>query len=95
MELYRRLIDFRKTALSPKDRFHPRRHNAGVLLFERSGPHGRFLLALNLNGERRVLEVAGAQSVQVATDTVRTGERLNGRVDLKPDEGLIVALERT
>ena len=95
MELYRRLIDFRKTALLPKDRFQPRRHRGGVLLLERSGVHGRYLLALNLSGKRRVLEEAGAQSILVATDTVRTGERLNGRIDLKPDEGLIIALERT
>jgi alpha-glucosidase len=93
LNLYRRLIDFRKTALSPEDRFRPRRHQRGVLLFERTGVHGRYVSALNLSGERRVLNLADAGRVRVGTDHTREGERLDGHVELNPDEGMILGLD--
>ncbi|HKT84883.1 MAG TPA: alpha-amylase family glycosyl hydrolase [Novosphingobium sp.] len=92
MSLYRRLIAFRRSALRSSDRFRARRHEAGVLLFQREGDGGRYLSALNLSGERRLVDIADAASVRVATDRSREGDRLYGRIELRADEGLVMEL---
>jgi alpha-glucosidase len=92
LALWRRLIRFRKAALTAEDRFAPRRHREGVLLFERSGPGGRHLIALNLSGARRVIDVGDRGQVRVATDAAREGGDVDGALELAADQGVVVAL---
>ena len=58
--------------------------------------HERLLVALNLGSSPQALSrVAGAEDGTVALSTCcdRQGERIGARVDLRPDEGLVVRLK--
>jgi alpha-glucosidase len=53
-----------------------------------------FLVALNLGAEPRSLSFAGAGNVALSTHLDRWLEPVTGEVSLRPDEGVIVRLDR-
>ena len=64
-----------------------------VIAYERAEGKERLLVALNLGREPREIAVERA-TVLLSTRLDREGERLQGRVRLRGDEGLLVELSR-
>lgn len=93
LHLFRRLIRFRHSALCPRDSFRPWRNQAGVMLFERHGRAGRHLVAANLSGGRRLLDLKLRGTVAISTRPDREATRLDGPLELKRDEALVLHIE--
>jgi alpha-glucosidase len=96
LNLYRALIALRKA--SPALRLGTyEEHAAGdaqVLVFARSLGEERKLVALNLSDEPRGLDLGERGEIIVASGLDRQGERVDGRLALRPAEGVVVAVER-
>jgi alpha-glucosidase len=67
----------------------------GTVVYERAAADGRrFLVALGLDGKAHRSVVSGVRGVIVVdTGMRRAGERVDGALDLAPDEGVVVALD--
>jgi alpha-glucosidase len=96
LSLYRRLIDLRKAhpALSI-GRYHPLAAEGDLLVYLREHGSERFLIALNLGAEPASVHVGGDANGRVAasTGTDRDGEQTAATIDLRPADGLLIALE--
>ena len=69
-----------------------------LLAYLRAGNHRRFLVVLNLGDAPGVLTPAGMAirgRVALTTHLDREGEAVDGAIDLRADEGLIVELADT
>ncbi|MXQ10657.1 alpha-amylase family glycosyl hydrolase [Microvirga makkahensis] len=94
--LYRRLIELRRRHLALSvGRYMPVAAEGNVLAYERRHGTERFLVALNLGHEPHTLSLQDgtAGRVLLSTSPDRGDEPVGARIDLRPDEGLIVALE--
>jgi alpha-glucosidase len=96
--LVRRLIDLRRAepALS-LGKYYPVNAHGPVVAFVRERSGRRFLVALNLSGERARLDPEDEEwrgEVVLSTRPKRSQTRIDGEVRLAADEGVIVALER-
>ena len=98
LRLYRALLALRRAEPALSVGAHaPVRAEDDVMTYERHAPDGRRLLvALNLGGEAREVDgVRGGGRVLLSTRLDRGGdggERVDGPLRLRPDEGVIVGL---
>ena len=95
LSLYKRLIELRRRhrALSV-GRYSQVRCDGHVMAFERFDDGERMLVALNFGNVPESLALGARRgSVLLSTHLDRVGDRLSGECKLRPDEGLIVALE--
>ncbi|MEK7248300.1 MAG: DUF3459 domain-containing protein, partial [Chloroflexota bacterium] len=94
LSLYRALIDLRRSepALSVGSYTGVPADN-NVLAFIREHEDARLLVALNLGGEPASLALGTlAGSVVLTTRNDRTGERVDGTLELRSNEGVITRL---
>lgn len=97
LSLHRRLIELRRSepALSVGD-YAPIAVSGNVMAFLRSHAGRRFLVALNLGHGPAILEPATVPvngTIVVGTHVDREGMRVNERLELDGDEGLVVRLD--
>lgn len=92
LSLFRRLIAMRRElpALTAGEHRLLHRDDA-CIVYERVAGEQRVVVALNLSGEPRALELGGIRgSVILSTMLDREGERVAGRIELRGDEGLMI-----
>jgi alpha-glucosidase len=65
----------------------------GIVAFRRVTDAGTALVALNVTADARALPGPWAGSVLAATHRDREGARVDGEIELRPDEGLVVELD--
>ena len=95
LSLHRRLLELRRDdgALADGD-YRPAAGGHSVLAFERRRRSERRLVALNLSGEPHRFRIDGAATGRVLLSTwLDRTEPVAGEIALRPDEGVIVALE--
>jgi len=94
LTLYRRLIALRRAHSALSLGSYARvACTEQLLAYERRGPDGTLMVALNLGHTPQTLERAGlAGEVLLSTHLDREGERIDGRIALRTDEGAIVRL---
>jgi alpha-glucosidase len=93
LSLHRRLLELRRTepALSVGS-YTPVDADGDVLAYLREADGTRFLVALNLGSTPASLPFAGAGEVALSTHADRDGDSIDGIVDLRGDEGVVVRL---
>lgn len=96
LTLYRRLIEMRRAepALSVGD-FAPLPAEGDLMAYVRKADRRRLLIVLNLGAESRSFNVSDLEcrgAVLLSTHLDRSGEEVAERLDLRPDEGLILEL---
>ena len=62
----------------------------GTYAFHRTSPAGRLTVALNLTDAERAMPGAEPGTVLVGTDPAREGDRVDGAVQLRPNEALVI-----
>jgi alpha-glucosidase len=95
LDLYRRLLRLRREeSVLVSGAFRPAPREAPLIAYWREGEGKRFLVVLNLSGNPLDYGFGegGAGRVAVSTFLDREGEEVNGRVGLRGNEGVIVAL---
>jgi alpha-glucosidase len=94
LRLYRHLIRIRREhAALQIGGFHSIAARGDVLLFARVLDDERILVALNLSNALVTLQVEGTRgTVLVGCFEQREGELIDGRIELTPDDGLIIVL---
>ena len=94
LALYRRLIALRRAepALAV-GAYAPVPASGHVLAYTREAGGRRLLVALNLGGRAASLALAGRGRALLSTHLDREGERLEGALALRGDEGVVVALD--
>jgi alpha-glucosidase len=95
LALYRRLIDLRGEEAALRDAsLEPLRGRGDVVAFRRRSADGRntVLVTLNLGGLPQEFGCAGEGRVLLSTHLDRTGERISGEMQLRPNEGLIIKM---
>jgi alpha-glucosidase len=94
LALHRALVELRRRepALS-HGAWAPVDADGSVLAYLRSHAGARFLIALNLSGEPASLKLAGSGAVALGTHRDRAGDRVDGAIELRGDEGVVVRLE--
>ena len=93
LNLYRRLLALRaqSKALSIGD-YAPLSANDGVFVFERRAGSERLAIALNLTHEpRRVVLPAAGERILISTFATEPPPSVSAELNLRPDEGIIVA----
>ena len=93
--LYRRLIELRRRHLALSvGRYEPVPAQGDILAYERQHGQERFLVALNLGHRPHTLLLPEGTTGRVLLSTfLDFGEKAIGtQVDLRPDEGLVIAL---
>lgn len=97
LTLYRRLIEFRRRHAALSVGSYRLVENVGsVFAYERRVPGERLLVALNLGHEpHRVALPAGSGPGRVLISTLadRDGEAVTDGLDLRADEGVVLALD--
>ena len=94
LALHRTLLELRRRepALSVGE-WAPVEASGDVLAYLRSHGASRFLVALNLGAEPASLDFGAAGTVALSTLRDRGGRRVEGAMELRGDEGVIVRLE--
>jgi alpha-glucosidase len=94
--LYRRLIELRRQRAGLSvGAYLPLQAPAELLAYLRSFGEERYLVVLNLGHRSHLFMSAEAVGeVVVGTDRAREGERVDGRVALMGDDGLVIQLNR-
>ena len=96
LNLHRRLLRLRRQAPAlVGGGYEPVEADGDVLAYLRTGPGGRYLVALNLGPHPARLAPAGldlAGRVAAATDPARQDRPVAGELSLAGDEGVVVAL---
>ena len=98
LSLYAQLITLRRGEPALEiGRFEPVEAEGDVLAYIRRGRAGEsaFLIALNLGSRAQTLQRAsGAEKGTIALSTCcdRQGEKVGTKIDLRPDEGVVVRL---
>ncbi|APH70494.1 alpha-amylase family glycosyl hydrolase [Aquibium oceanicum] len=97
LSLYHQLIHFRQRhpALSVGS-FELSGAEGNVLAFERRHGDERFRIVLNFSKENRSCAIPRGSKARIVLSTAldRTGEELDGSVELRPNEGILATLER-
>ncbi len=96
LSLYRRLITLRKQKPRSRSAATPLSVERDLLAYKREAAGKRFLVALNLGHGPAQIELAETDaggSVAVATERHRDGERVERRVVLNGDDGLVIRLD--
>ena len=96
LSLHRRLLRLRRSAPAlTGGGYEPVEADGDVLAYLRTGPDGRYLVALNLGPHPARLAVSGLEPtgrVAAATDPARQDRPVAGELRLAGDEGVVVAL---
>jgi alpha-glucosidase len=94
LALHRALLELRRRepALSHGD-WAPVDADGSVLAYLRSHGGTRFLVALNLSAEPASLDFDTSGVVALGTHRARAGARVDGTVELRGDEGVVVRLD--
>jgi alpha-glucosidase len=95
LTLYRRLIEVRQSSLALSAGSYTPVPAAGDLLaYIREHDGERFFVALNLGDKSQSLELEASLSGEVALTTHldREGEAISRKIDLSPDEGVLIRL---
>jgi alpha-glucosidase len=95
LTLHRRLIALRRAEppLTVGD-WTPLRAADGVLAYERSASGRRLVVALGLSGEAKTMSLEGRSGrVLLSTALDREDEPLVDRIDLRPNEGVVVEVQ--
>jgi alpha-glucosidase len=95
LSLHRRLLRLRRSAPALTGGYEPVEADGDVLAYLRTGPDGRYLVALNLGPHPARLAVPGLEPtgrVAAATDPARQDRPVAGELRLAGDEGVVVAL---
>jgi alpha-glucosidase len=95
LTLYRRLLELRRRApaLNIGD-YRAAPAQGDVLAYRRVEGDSQFLIALNLGGGDAVFSgMMPAGHVVLSTHLDREGEAFNGRIELRPADGVVVRLE--
>jgi alpha-glucosidase len=95
LNLYRALMALRKRSDALRLGAYAE-HPGGdehVLVFARALDGERKLIALNLSDELRHVELAESGEIVLASGLDRLGERVTGRLELRPAEGVVIAIE--
>jgi len=93
--LYRRLITIRRAhAALSTGKYRPQPADGDVLAFLREGEGGNFLVVLNFGAAPASFALPENMrgTVAVSAQPGRDGERVAGRVDLRGNDGLLIAL---
>ncbi|HEY6709941.1 MAG TPA: alpha-amylase family glycosyl hydrolase, partial [Actinomycetota bacterium] len=94
LALHRRLLALRhKSSALSAGAYEPVQADGDVLAYLRTGDDGCWLVALNLGPAAGRLDLAVRGRVELATTPDRDGERVEGRLDLAGDEGVVVRLD--
>ena len=94
LRLYRELLALRRAepALAVGT-WAPLAARGDLLAYERSAAGRRFVVVLNLGHEPLTTDApAGPGRVRISTHRDRDGEDVSGRVELRPDEGLVIEM---
>src|ERR1700692_4819220 len=93
LHLYRKLIDLRRnrpTLVSGKMQFVGA--DKGVLRYERRGDDDRILVLLNMSADS-VGMTTESGTILASTEFDREGQKLNGTVEMKAAEGMVIDLD--
>jgi alpha-glucosidase len=93
LHFYRRLIELRRsrpTLVSGGMQFV--RADGGVLRYERRGVEDRILVLLNMSTDS-VQMTTESGTILASTEFDRDGQRVNGMVEMKAAEGLVIDLD--
>jgi alpha-glucosidase len=92
LHLYRKLIDLRhRRPTLINGRMLSIRGDGGVLRYERSGDDDRILVLLNLSADSVRMTVENG-TILASTGFDRDGQQVNGAVELKAAEGIVIDL---
>jgi alpha-glucosidase len=96
-QLYRRLIALRHTRPALiRGRYQPIAAKGDLLTYIREFENDRLLIALNLSDEPLAVELPVLRpkgKLLMSSRPDRVGETIGGRIDLRPNEGMIVELK--
>jgi alpha-glucosidase len=93
LRLYRKLIDLRRRRPTlVGGRMLSIRGEGGVLRYERRGDEDRILVLLNLSGDSVRMTVESGK-ILASTGFDRDGQQVNGPVELKAAEGMVIDLD--
>ena len=95
LSLHRRLLRLRRSAPALTGGYEPVEADGDILAYLRTGPDGRYLVALNLGPHPARLAVPGLEPtgrVAAASDPARQDRPVAGELRLAGDEGVVVAL---
>jgi len=95
LNIHRRLLLLRRAepALSVGS-YTPVEADGDVLAYYREHGDKRFLVALNLGPESQRLRLDGSGRIHLSTSLDREGEEMDGALDLRGDEGVILVFSR-
>ena len=92
LSLYRALLALRREdPVLTRGSYRPVRAKDGVLSYRRELDDQQVLIVLNLEPRAQQVE-APAGEIVLSTHLDRTGERIEGTLSVRPDEGVIVRL---
>jgi alpha-glucosidase len=92
---YRRLLRVRKDSVAlRRGRYRSLPAARGVYAYERQADDERMFVALNFTGAERSVTLPSAGDLVLSSDDARTGPRSGARLELGPDEGVIVRASR-
>jgi alpha-glucosidase len=95
LNLYRELMGLRrKTACLMRGDYHPMRAVNDVLAYRRSLGQEEILVLLNIAQEPRRWNWQGQGNCLLSTDLLRERGSVDGALQLGPNEGLIIAVNR-
>jgi alpha-glucosidase len=93
LHLYRKLIDLRRsrpTLVIGRMQFVSA--DKGVLRYERRGDDDRILVALNMSADSVQMTIESG-TILASTDFDRDGQKVNGTVEMKTAEGMVIDLD--
>jgi len=94
LTLHRRLIALRRSAPPLLNgTYRPVAADGDLLLYRREGPTGRYLIALNLGHTPQEVSAVGRGRIALSTHLDRDGDDVGATLALRPDEGVVVALD--
>jgi alpha-glucosidase len=94
LSLYRALIQVRRAEVALSvGAYVPVAADENVLSYERQLGNRRLLVALNMSGVSQLLPKLNSGRVLVSTFLDRSGDQVREALDLRPNEGCVVALE--
>jgi alpha-glucosidase len=95
LNLYRELIELRRQEpCLVKGEYRPRRAKNDVFSFVRALSERQILVGLNISGEPRLWDWRGHGTILLSTGLDRALREIEGPIHLKPNEGVIVRLNR-
>ena len=93
LHLYRRLVDLRRSRSTlVRGRMQFVSADRGVLRYERRGDEDRILVLLNM-GTDSVQMTVERGTILASTEFDRDGQRVNGIVEMKAAEGMVIDLD--